>query len=193
MATIGFKAEGDWLYLIGGPAVGRGGTSLGQSLWLREICGLESGDPPSVDLDVERQNGEFVRASIADGLVNAVHDVSDGGIAVCLAEMALAGGIGCDTQMFGWETVDAFSEDQGRYIVSVSNRSHKVAELAQARGVRCDWLGEVGGDAISIRGEQEFLVGEEPQDGIDKSPSWSIPLTALREASDSFFRDWMEG
>ncbi len=67
---------------------------LGQSLWLREIGGREDGAPPPVDLDLERRAGDFVREQIADGVVRACHDVSDGGLLVAVAEMAIAGGVG---------------------------------------------------------------------------------------------------
>jgi phosphoribosylformylglycinamidine synthase len=69
---------------------------LGQSLYLREIHGAEAGPPPPVDLAVERRNGDFVRGLIQDGLVLACHDVSDGGLLVALAEMAMAGNIGAN-------------------------------------------------------------------------------------------------
>ena len=67
---------------------------LGQSLYLRDICGREEGAPPPVDLAAEKRNGDFVRGLIAAKLATAVHDVSDGGLAVALAEMAIASGIG---------------------------------------------------------------------------------------------------
>ena len=88
-ATIAFKAEGEAILLIGET---RGW--LGQSLYLREICGREEGAPPPVDLAAERRHGDFVRALIHDGLVTAVHDVSDGGLLVALAEMAMVSHIG---------------------------------------------------------------------------------------------------
>src|SRR6185503_12984451 len=67
---------------------------LGQSLYLREACGREDGAPPPVDLAVERRNGDFVRSQIAAGKVNACHDLSDGGLLVALAEMAMAACVG---------------------------------------------------------------------------------------------------
>ena len=112
MATIGFKQEGDGIWLIGGR-----GSHLGQSLWLREIHGREEGPPPSVDLDLELHNGELVRQLIADGTVNAVHDISDGGLLVALAEMALAGGKGCALEI-ELDAASAFGEDQSRYLVT---------------------------------------------------------------------------
>jgi phosphoribosylformylglycinamidine synthase len=87
--TIAFKAEGESILLVGDT---RGW--LGQSLYLREICGREEGAPPPIDLAAERRHGEFVRALIRDGLVTAVHDISDGGLLVALAEMAMVSHIG---------------------------------------------------------------------------------------------------
>ena len=111
MTTIGFKAVDDVIWLLG-----QVGTHLGQSLWLREIAGREDGDAPVVDLDLERQQGEQVRQLIARGTVSAVHDVSDGGLLVALTEMALAGKKGC-TLSAALDTVQAFGEDQGRYVL----------------------------------------------------------------------------
>ncbi|HPV66760.1 MAG TPA: phosphoribosylformylglycinamidine synthase subunit PurL [Sphingorhabdus lacus] len=112
MTTIGFKTVGDVIWLLG-----EVGTHLGQSLWLREIAGREDGDAPVVDLDLERQQGEQVRQLIARGIVSAVHDVSDGGLLVALTEMALAGKKGC-TLSAVLDTVQAFGEDQGRYVLT---------------------------------------------------------------------------
>ncbi|BEV00860.1 phosphoribosylformylglycinamidine synthase subunit PurL [Novosphingobium olei] len=114
MTTVAFKNEGDAIWLLGGE-----GTHLGQSLWLREIAGREAGDAPKVDLAAERRNGEQVREWIADGKLTAVHDISDGGLLVALAEMALAGNKGC-TLDIALDTAKAFGEDQSRYIVTTA-------------------------------------------------------------------------
>ena len=87
--TIAFKAEGEAILFVGDT---RGW--FGQSLYLRDICGREEGAPPPVDLAAERRHGEFVRALIRDGLVTAVHDISDGGLLVALAEMAMVSHVG---------------------------------------------------------------------------------------------------
>ena len=76
--------------------IGASKGELGRSLWLREILGQETGAPPPIDLTAERRNGEFVRAQILSGKVAACHDVSDGGLLVAVAEMALAGDTGVD-------------------------------------------------------------------------------------------------
>lgn len=138
---LAFKAEGDGIWLIG--PVGR---HLGQSLWLRECHGREDGPPPPVDLAAERGAGEQVAALIAAGTVNAVHDLSDGGLAVALAEMALAGGLGAVVD----GTLDAaaaFGEDQGRYLVT--------APAGVAGATR---IGAVGGDALVLNGEVVALA-----------------------------------
>jgi phosphoribosylformylglycinamidine synthase subunit PurL len=114
MATLAFKAASEDIYLIGDTA-----GHLGQSLYLREVHGREEGAPPPVDLIEERRNGDFVRKLIEQGVVTAVHDVSDGGLLVALAEMAMAGGVGCQLES-ATDRADAywFGEDQARYIVT---------------------------------------------------------------------------
>ena len=171
-ATIGFKAEGDDIWLIGDTA-----GHLGQSLWLRELGGREDGPPPHVDLAVERRNGDAVRALIADGLVSAVHDVSDGGLLVALTEMALAGDRGARLDR---TTLDVpgltgllFGEDQGRYIVTTSNSDPVVRALAAA-GVPHSFLGSVDGDDIAL-------------------PGGEVKLAAIRNAHEAFFPALMGG
>lgn len=112
MATIALKNEGDLIWLIGGH-----GNHIGQSIWLREIYDKVAGDAPHVALDKELSNGNMVRRLIDEGAINAVHDISDGGLLVALTEMALAGNMGVVLK----EPLDcaaAFGEDQGRYLVS---------------------------------------------------------------------------
>jgi phosphoribosylformylglycinamidine (FGAM) synthase-like enzyme len=154
-ATLNFKAEDEDILLIGET---RGW--LGQSLYLREICEREEGAPPPVDLAAERRNGDFVRGLIADGVATAVHDLSDGGLLVALAEMAMASGIGAE--------LDAppsaahafwFGEDQGRYVVTLPpGKTDKVLDRAHAAGIPIRPLGTTGGDALTLAGEHPILV-----------------------------------
>ncbi|HIJ39322.1 MAG TPA: phosphoribosylformylglycinamidine synthase subunit PurL, partial [Rhodospirillaceae bacterium] len=88
-ASLPFKAEGDSIILIGETK-----GWLGASLYLREILGREDGAPPPVALHREKRDGEFVRLMIAQGHLTAVHDISDGGLLVALAEMAMSSGLG---------------------------------------------------------------------------------------------------
>ena len=102
--------------------------------------GREDGPPPPVDLAAERRTGEFVRDAIAKGAVSACHDVSDGGLAVALAEMALAGGIGAminEAQPFG-VAGSFFGEDQGLYLVTVPDDrlAEFLADAARSRHSR---------------------------------------------------------
>jgi phosphoribosylformylglycinamidine synthase len=133
MATIAFKNDGDGVWLLGGS-----GTHLGQSIWLREVHAREEGAPPPVDLAAERAHAETVRGWINAGQVTAVHDVSDGGLLVALAEMAMASGKGCTLDV-ALDAAQAFGEDQGRYVVTAPAGT----ELAGA--VR---IGTVGGSAV---------------------------------------------
>ena len=162
MATIAFKEAGEAIFVIG-----ESNGHLGQSLWLRECHAREEGPPPPVDLAKERAHGEFIRQLIADGLVSAVHDVSDGGLLVALAEMALKGNIGCQLEEIG-DHFTAFGEDQARYVVTSA-----VADSIQAAGVPMTRIGTTGGNAIS-------------------GPGFTVPLAQLRAANEAFFKDWME-
>ena len=112
-ATLAFKAAGDDILLVGGAP-----GWLGRSAWLMTVAGREEGAPPPVDLAAERRNGEFVASLIRASRVGAVHDLSDGGLAVALAEMAMAGGLGATVAAEGPEHAFFFGEDQGRYILT---------------------------------------------------------------------------
>ncbi|CAM3084949.1 Phosphoribosylformylglycinamidine synthase subunit PurL [Sphingomonas antarctica] len=141
--TIGGMHEGDDLWLVGELP-----THLGQSLWLRELHGREDGPPPPVDLTDERKHGDFVRGLIEDGLVTAVHDLSDGGLAIALAEMALASGHGVTLDRAVPQSAAAmFGEDQGRYVIATSNGDPVVRAMAKA-GVKHVLLGSATGDTV---------------------------------------------
>ena len=179
MATIGFKAEGEDIWLVGEDIYGS--ENLGQSLWLREIHGREDGEPPRVNLNTERRNGEGVRQLVEQGLVTAVHDVADGGLAVALAEMAMAGNLGCVVQQILSQNAWYFSETQSRYVITAKpEAAGQIANLAEQRGISFARLGRVRGDSVVLEQEQG-------------SPVANVPVADLREANEAFFRDWMEG
>jgi len=137
-ATLAFKAAGETILLIGETQ-----GWLGQSLYLRDICGREEGAPPPVDPVEERENGDVVRALIEEGLVTAAHDVSDGGLLVALAEMAMASGIGAKLDAVPEDTPAHafwFGEDQARYLVTVpAERAEAV--MAQVQDAACRFIG----------------------------------------------------
>ncbi len=152
----GFAAEGQDIVLIGATA-----GHLGQSLYAREIATLEAGPPPTVDLSAERRNGDFVRAMIADRSVTACHDLSDGGLAVALAEMALTGGIGASLSIPNGPQPTAwlFGEDQARYLITATDGEALCARAAAA-GVEAETIGQTGGDALTGLGTRAISVDE---------------------------------
>jgi phosphoribosylformylglycinamidine synthase len=149
---------------------------LGQSLWLRELCGREEGAPPPVDLAAERRNGDFVRAGIASGRIAVCHDVSDGGLLIAIAEMALAGVVGA-ALLPGDAEIPAhafwFGEDQARYVAATADPGTLLAEAAAA-GVPARRLGHATGDCLTL------------------PDATTISLERLREAHERFFPAWMD-
>jgi len=154
--TIAFKSESETIMLIGETA-----GWLGRSLYLRDLCGREEGAPPPVDLAAERRHGEFVRAMIREGLVTAAHDVSDGGVLVALAEMAMASGIGAVLETPPGIAAHAFwfGEDQARYVITAKS-AEPIMERAKAAGVPLARLGATGGVVLSLAGERPLRVGD---------------------------------
>ena len=156
-ATLAFKRPGEVILLIG-ETMGW----LGQSMFLREICGHEEGAPPPVDLVEERENGDFVRALILDGTASAAHDLSDGGLLVALAEMAMVSGIGATLEPAPADIpahAHWFGEDQARYLVTVpSDQAQAVLARAQAASVPTLRVGLTGGDALVLPGERPLQL-----------------------------------
>ena len=173
-ATLAFRKEGEAILLIGDTH-----GWLGQSVYLRDICGREEGAPPPVDLAIEKRNGDAVRGMIRGGTVTAVHDVSDGGLLVALTEMAMAGNIGAQLDPGPENLVPHawwFGEDQARYIVTVpESEAHALLIKAHAVNVPCVRIGTTGGDAIAIAGEKP------------------VPVDALRKGFESWLPDYMAG
>ena len=148
---------------------------LGQSAYQRAFCGGLAGAPPPVDLAAERRNGDFLRELVLSGKACAAHDLSDGGLAVALAEMCLAGGVGAKIERLppGLKRAALFGEDQGRYLVAVS--PHHVAEIAsdaEARGVASMQIGIVGGEALILPGEAPILLAELQRAHEDPLPAY---------------------
>ena len=207
-ATTAFQLDGLAIFVIGGPSphhydwsVGADGNvspvsrdasaasgHLGQSLWLSELHGRREGPPPSVDLDQERKVATFVREQIGAGVIRACHDVSDGGLAVALAEMALVSGVGATVLLDhpGSAAATAFGEDQGRFVVAVeahpSGAMQAVGFHAEAvrAGIPCWGIGVTGGQRL------RFEVNGRPGGG-------EISLAELRAAHEGFFPRLMGG
>ena len=156
-ASLAFKRAGDAILIVGETQ-----GWLGQSLYLRDVCGREEGAPPPVDLVEERENGDFVRALIDEGQVNAAHDLSDGGLLIAVAEMAIASGIGATLEAAPSDTPAHafwFGEDQARYVVTAAaGQVDALLSRARAAGVPVSRLGVTGGDALTLPGERPMLV-----------------------------------
>jgi phosphoribosylformylglycinamidine synthase subunit PurL len=124
--------------------------------------GKFEGAPPPVDLDAERRVGDFVRALIVQGMCRTVHDLSDGGLLVALAEMALAGNTGLDMASYGGPLpyhAAAFGEDQGRYLLGIAPEFvDSVIERANDAGIPIRVIGKAGGEAISLAGEASITL-----------------------------------
>ncbi|MGD9543947.1 MAG: phosphoribosylformylglycinamidine synthase subunit PurL [Methylocystis sp.] len=157
-APTGFAREGDAILLVGETS-----GWLGQSAYAHDLCGRPDGAPPPVDLAAERRNGDFVRELILCGRVSAAHDLSDGGLAVALAEMALAGNIGADVTDLpsGLPHAVLFGEDQTRYLVAVPpGAAETIIREGAAVGAPVRAVGRVGGDALILPGEAPILLAE---------------------------------
>ncbi|HEX6144147.1 MAG TPA: phosphoribosylformylglycinamidine synthase subunit PurL, partial [Geminicoccaceae bacterium] len=158
-AGIAFPDEGLVLVLVGETF-----GWIGSSLYLREVCGRRDGAPPPVDLDLEKRNGTFVRSQIASGRVKACHDLSDGGLLVALAEMALASGMGADLAVpAGVSSAEAwlFGEDQGRYLLAVeAGDLGPLTRAAAAAGSLARPVGRTGGAALTLNGADAICLGE---------------------------------
>jgi phosphoribosylformylglycinamidine synthase len=155
-ATIALKEDGLDIVLVGATE-----GHLGRSVYLRDVVGRDEGAPPPVDLAVERRNGDFVRGQIDAKRVAASHDLSDGGLFVALAEMAMAGGTGAsieapkDLPLHAW----LFGEDQARYLIATADSASLLAEAEKA-GVLAAVIGKSGGGELTVNGSLSISVGE---------------------------------
>ncbi len=155
----GFRedGEGDSLILLTAYDDPTGG--LGGSEYLSVVHGVEAGVPPRVDLAQERKLCDLLAACIGEGLFASCHDLSDGGLAVCLAESAILSRQGASILLNPADFTDAlapsahlFGEAQGRVVVTVRTEKQiaRLKERAQARNIRATWIGTVGGEELRI-------------------------------------------
>ncbi len=172
--AVGLALPGEGLSLV---LIGAGVGHLGCSAYTRDVAGLtgkEAGSPPDVDLEIERENGDFVRAMIEQGHVAACHDLSDGGLLVALAEMALAGNVGADLHLVNASAGALFGEDQARYLLAAEDADIVLQDAAEA-GIPAILIGLSGGDALTLNG---------------KTP---ISLTDLRRAHEGWLPAFANG
>ena len=177
VATLKGAQPGDVLVLIHGKS---SDPWLGASLFEREILGSSDTAPPPVDLEFEKQTAAFVRELINQNIPHAVHDVSDGGVACAMTEIALSCGIGV---RFGFQgdqsdTAELFGEDQGQYLIAIAPSAMNAFESkAEAAGIHYLNFAEFGGNAI---------------DGITSSgKKIHVPLARLRESHEGWLPEYM--
>lgn len=151
-ATVAFKTEGDAIVLLGTDSTWDGIDGLAASEYLDLIHGKVEGQP-ALDLDLEIRTQTVCRDAIASDLIASGHDVSDGGLAIAIAESAIIGGIGASITEAPGERWDAamFGETQSRILVSLSPENlSKLKDITSALNVPMTLIGSVGGDSLSF-------------------------------------------
>src|SRR5262245_35855934 len=145
-------------------------VELGGSEWATVVHGLDGGMPPRADLAAGLRLHELVRALVAGGLVDGVHDCAEGGLAVALAEMAIAGACGFDVTIGG--AAECFSESASRVVVAVDPAlTDDVMARAAAAGVPAADVGEARGDRLLARGAFDVALSDATATWRDAIPS----------------------
>lgn len=148
ITTQGFKAEGDVVFLLGETF-----AELGGSEFQAVVHGVTEGRPPALDLNVEKKLLDSVLAAIQKGLVQSAHDLSEGGLAVALAESCISGSLGAKVD-FATELrpdLALFSESQSRILLSATpNKAAELEQLIASYGVPVQKIGQVTGDKLEI-------------------------------------------
>ena len=159
---VGMAARrGDELILIGPRS-----ATLGASEYLSMVHDRVAGAPPGIDLQVERTVQEAVIELVAGGLISAAHDTSEGGLAVAIAEMLIAGDTGAELDLSPLSEANGgrldrmlFGEAASRVIVAVEPaRRDRVQQKLDERGVEHLLLGRCGGDSLRVNGLPEVPI-----------------------------------
>jgi phosphoribosylformylglycinamidine synthase subunit PurL len=154
--AIGFGRAGCGVVLLG-----RTEAEFGGSLWARVTHGHLGGRPPAVRLEDERALAAVLAEAAARGLLDAAHDLSDGGLAVTLAESCLAGGQGCAVRLPGDAFTWLFSESAARAVVATApGAEDEFAALCASHGVPAAVLGVTGGASLDVDGCFTVPLGE---------------------------------
>ena len=155
--AVGLALPGAGLALV---LVGQGDGHLGCSAFMRDVMGRTgwlAGPPPPVDLAAEKRNGDLVRGLVEQGAVAACHDISDGGLLVAVAEMAMAGNVGADLTIDATSAGALFGEDQGCYLLASADPATVLGAAADA-GVPAVVIGATGGHALTLNGNNPISV-----------------------------------
>ncbi|WP_329133406.1 phosphoribosylformylglycinamidine synthase subunit PurL [Streptomyces sp. NBC_01476] len=155
---MAFTDEGQLLYLLGDTR-----EEFGGSVWSQIVHDHLGGLPPAVDLDREKLLGEILISASRDGMIDAAHDLSDGGLLQAVAESCLRGGLGA--RLVVPDGLDAFtflfSESAGRAIVAVPRSEElRFTDMCGARGLPATRIGVIDGDAVEVQGEFTLPLAE---------------------------------
>ncbi len=156
VTTADFKDEGDLILLIG-----ESKEELGGSEYLEQIQGKVSGDVPELDLALEKGSQQTLLKMIRAGLIKSAHDVSDGGLAIALAESAIQGNIGAKIEISSDIRLDAllFGESQSRFVISAAKENlTKIRGISEKFDVPISQIGVVGGEWLKIRINNESAI-----------------------------------
>ncbi len=151
-ATIAFKREGDLIVLLGRDSIESDGSELGGSEFLELIHGRVEGRP-RIDLDIEVAVQKVCRKLVSAGIANSAHDCSDGGLAVAVAECAIAGELGAEVTapIKGRWDAALFGEGQSRIVVSLNPHNlARLEEICAAEGVAWLTIGSVSGANLTV-------------------------------------------
>jgi len=150
--TLGFKEEGDLVYLVG-----QSNNDINCSEYLHKICGVEYSPAPHFDLEEEFSVQQAVLKLISQKLIQSAHDISEGGLFITLLESAFVSGLGFEAvQKDSSLRADAFwfGESQSRVVVSVSpSKQHAFESMLALSGTQSTLLGNVKGKDVVINGE----------------------------------------
>ena len=155
-STPSIKREDDNILLLG-----QTNGYLGQSIYAKEILNNTSGLPPKIDLKSEKKIGDTVRDLININKIDTVHDVSDGGFLVALAEMSISGNIGVRINLDKENLNDKFlfGEDQGRYIISISDKQmSEITKIFNDREIFFQKVGKTCGKKLIINDNEEVEI-----------------------------------
>lgn len=148
-----FRQAGDRILLLGNDA-----AEFGGSAYLRLLYDVEQGHSPRVDLGVEGRLADLLRFLAFEGWLTTSHDLSEGGLALALAESTFGRMLGARVKVEDMSPTDLFSESQGRVILAVDPRHvNSVLEEAESFGVPAREIGEVGGDRLRIEADGAVL------------------------------------
>jgi phosphoribosylformylglycinamidine synthase len=159
MMTFNFKNTESIIAVIGETS-----GHLSQSALIYDVIGDKEGPPPQINLKEEKKNGLFVSDLIKGKLVNAVHDISHGGIIVTLAEMCMASNIGAKIKVSGSNSDKIkylFSEDQARYLIEISKKNlEKIKKTASIKNIKIDIIGKTQSEIFEVENDLKISVKE---------------------------------